>query len=494
MILGFLLTALYFPSIGGAATTPRWGLLAVALPLVLLFGDWRRPIGGGKQHLSAVPMITAGHIWGALFLVWSAVSISWTPNRLDGTGEWIKLLVLALAFVHGSRLTDIRSVIVGMGFGLIPSSLLIVMEPWTGGLTLHTTNYAGLFINSGSLAEIAALVIIGLVYGLTEYNRRDAGDVGGKPYSSGDNGGNRLDGRHHSDIDNGDSPHSGDSGNRIDGRGAIQDNERKPLYWSHRLRARIRDRLDIRVSRSLNLVLILALLPCVILPQSRGAWLGLLAAFLVWLWGKSKLWTGAALVLGAVLFAYSIHIGWHVSSVTQRIGLWTDAISGMTLLGHGIGSLWTDYAPLSRTLDIFIERPEHLHNDALEIAFEGGVIGSILAVGFVLSCYGGKAKGAASLIFVAFLAESLVGFPLHNACTAFLAAVCLGRLASSGHRVRIPLNDGGMGIRTRDDGRPDRNDDRWTQGQRGLVSVGSPVSDSLCAYAWQSIHPGQREA
>ena len=39
-LVGFCTAALFIPLIAGAATTPRWAFLSIALPLVLLF--WRK--------------------------------------------------------------------------------------------------------------------------------------------------------------------------------------------------------------------------------------------------------------------------------------------------------------------------------------------------------------------------------------------------------------------------------------------------------------------
>jgi O-antigen ligase len=397
-ILGFLVTALYWPGIAGAATTPRWGLLAIVLPLLLL--------GRPKQE------ITAGHILGFLFLAWSAVSVLWTPNKLDGLYECAKLIILAQAFCMGCSV-NLRSCVGGMAVGLLPSTVLLMIEPWYPDLVYRTTTHAGLFINSGSLGEISALVLIGLVYGLgTE------ADESGKPQDRADSLLSRI--------------------------------------WLH-----VRH-------RPLTALLIVGILPCVIIPQSRGSWLALIAAFTLWLWSKSKLAAIGLVVAALILFTYSLHIAFHISSVTQRIGLWSDAISGLTWLGHGIGSLWTDYAPLSNTLDIFKERPEHIHNDWLEIVFEGGVIGAALLVGFVAIVI--RASGVERAILVGFGAEALVGFPLHVPATAFLAALALGSLVGGRSSIRDVRDDGGIYVHAGHDGDNGRRAKRHkSKKERGMV-------------------------
>ena len=362
MILGFLLTALYVPGISGAATTPRWALLAIALPLLL----WNKP-----------NKLTIIHLLGLMFVAWSALSLLWTSNQLDGIGELIKVMILAQVFAYGSVLDDIIPIFLGMASGLLLSSAIAVAEiAWPGIVLTTTVAPSGLFINSGSLAEIAALVLIGLVY-----DRRN-----GVPSDAG------------------------------------------RMSWCHL-------RYDL---------LGLGLLPCIVLPQSRGAWFALVAAGIAWVWSKSKLSALALLTLGSALIVYSLHIGFHVESAVQRLGMWSDAINGMDWRGHGIGSFWTDYAPLSNTLDIFIQRPEHLHNDWLEIVFEGGTIGIVLVAAMgIAACLGrGRRSCLGVVVLAGFTAEAAVGFPLHNPCTAFVAALCLGHLARDRDSIRDLLHAG----------------------------------------------------
>ena len=354
MILGFLLTALYVPGISGAATTPRWGLLAIGIPLLLLNR------GGGK--------FTLVHLFGALFLAWSAVSIAWSPNQLDSFNQLILWVILAQAFVYGSQLEDLSPTFRGMAYGLLLSSVVIIISIWLPDFVLHYTPYAGLFINSGSLAEITALVLIGLLY----------------------------------------------DGRGLVGRAAVP---------------------GIRGWNWHGISIALGLLPCIILPESRGAWLALVAAFTALLWFKSKLSALVLVALTALCITYSFHIGFHTESVIQRLGMWHDAIGALTWRGHGLGSLWTDYPPLASAIDIYKERPEHLHNDFLEVMFEIGPIGFAGMLALVCGCIW-NTSGTARLVFAGLFAESLVGFPLHMPCTGFVAALCLGHLARSRADIR----------------------------------------------------------
>ena len=332
---------------------------------------------------SADNKFTLVHLFGGLFVIWSATSLIWTPNKFDGTSELIKLVILAQAFVYGSRVTSISSLILGLSSGLLLSTVVLLLEPWWPDIVLHSTDHAGLFVNSGSLAEISALVLIGLIY---DTFRLGTSCVYLRQYYR---------------------------------------------YPSIR-----------------SLFLIVAILPCIILPESRGAWLALAAAFTTWLWSKSKLSALALIALTGILITYSFHIGFHTQSVVQRLAIWQDAIGGMTWLGHGIGSFWTDYAPLATAVDTFLQRPEHLHNDWLEIVFEGGFAGAALFACFIVSAWCSNSQPVARAMFAGFAAEALVDFPLHNPATAFVAALCLGHLARNGMSVRDAWYAGRTFLRT----------------------------------------------
>lgn len=365
---GFGLTALYVPMISGAGVTGRWCWLAIVLP-VLLFA---RPI-----------KITATHWLLFALLAWSALSLLWTPNRLDGAGALIQYVILAEAFVLGSALErdEIDRVFVGMAFGLLASSVTLFVQQWQPDIVLRATMYSGLYVNSGQLAESAALVTIAL-------------------FAAG-----------------------------------------------------------LNKTRAL---LVIGMLPCLIMPQSRSALLALAAAFIAWVWTKSRF---AALLMAALALAAlgtSLALGFHVSSVVERFHIWRDAIAGLTMLGHGIGSVWTDYAYLNHTFDIVATRPEHLHNDFLEAAFENGAIG-IAAIGicgvwcWIISRRSGPTYPL--YVCIALAAESLVGFPLHMATTGCIAALCCGHLARGGYSLRDVLDDGRIllcGWTHQEDGRRSR--------------------------------------
>lgn len=157
--LGFALTATYCPQIAGAATTPRWAVMAIST-LALPF------MPGSK------PGITWAHIAGLAFLAYATASLAWSPT-LDTHDALLKLAILAGMFLIGGHVTDLMALWIGAALGLYLSSAMVAAEalglvsalsiPRSIGLFYNGGLPAGLFVNGLYLAEAAALVIVGLV-------------------------------------------------------------------------------------------------------------------------------------------------------------------------------------------------------------------------------------------------------------------------------------------------------------------------------------------
>lgn len=147
MILGLLLSLAFDPLAFQGATTPKWALLAVALPVMVSLSS--------PNHFSRL------HLIGAGFLAWCVLSLTWTSNLWDGFGLGIHLIILSLAFVLGSRSESLAAIFKGLALGLTVSSLLVVIPHDEFSTVL--TSEQGLFGNQFALAEVAALTIIGCV-------------------------------------------------------------------------------------------------------------------------------------------------------------------------------------------------------------------------------------------------------------------------------------------------------------------------------------------
>lgn len=324
--LGFLITALFFPGLSGAATAPRWAFLSIAIPL--LFPNNVR--------------ITTAHVLLCCFIGWAALSLAWSPLYLDASLQLWFLILFAGAFCIGSELPDLRKLFIGAAMGMTLSSAAAIAQVFFNykGIAQYAIP-GGLFINPIMLGEISALVLLGLIV--------------------------------------------------------------------HRL-----------------WYLIPCVAPAMLLSGARGAWLGLIVGLVAWTRSRAL----AALCL-TVLIAGSWHAyntNWRIDSIQERFAIWSDTYDGLTWRGRGVGSFYGQYPDVASRTDTLKARPNHAHNDILEIAFELGIAGAGLVValcGVLLSHH----RGRHWPVFIAFLVMGLFGFPLHNPATAFIAAMVAGHLA-----------------------------------------------------------------
>lgn len=125
---------------------PRWALLSVAVPIVLLVRGW--------------PCFTLGHWLFAGFLVLGGLSLLWTPSIYDGLDiYWHFLLFGGLLCIAPSNL---RPVYLGAGCALALNSIVVLFQVLGFDPVNQTFGPAGLFFNKNFGAEAAVLVIIGL--------------------------------------------------------------------------------------------------------------------------------------------------------------------------------------------------------------------------------------------------------------------------------------------------------------------------------------------
>jgi hypothetical protein len=140
-ILAFALAVAFIPGALRADTVGRYALLAVVVPFLVGFP----------------PRLTAGHLFGGLFLAWGAASLTWTSSIYDGLDELVTFLIMAGLFCIGSELRSMRPVYIGLGASIAINSAIAAVQ-WYGGETP-----TGLFLIKNYLAEPAALVLIGLI-------------------------------------------------------------------------------------------------------------------------------------------------------------------------------------------------------------------------------------------------------------------------------------------------------------------------------------------
>lgn len=149
-VLGFLVFAAYWPSIGGPATTPRWIVIFVMVPLLLCFANRVR--------------LTLAHAIGFFFVAWCAISLTWSVSPNDGIGSLIGLVMLAAAFAVGSQLEDALPLYRGAALGMAISSVVVIGQ-WLDLITLPAHFLpAATFVNSGNMGEAAALVFVACLF------------------------------------------------------------------------------------------------------------------------------------------------------------------------------------------------------------------------------------------------------------------------------------------------------------------------------------------
>lgn len=176
-----------------------------------------------------------------------------------------------------------------------------------------------------------------------------------------------------------------------------------------------------------------ATLPGLLLTGSRGAWLAIFAALFVALWRWRRTAALASLALPIVAMAITFAFGLRTASLDER-WIWAkDTIQSLTIEGHGFGSYGHEFPNYAQASDTSIRRPDHLHNDLLELTFEIG-IGIFPILLFLLLCLEAP-LWSERMVLVAFIAISLFEMPLHAPAEACLGAVVAGRLA----RARLGL-------------------------------------------------------
>ena len=145
-VLAFLTSILFIPGIPSPATTPRWALLMLVIPLL-----WYRSPG----------RITAGHLLGACFLAWAALSLTWTFNLYDGARGALLLGLLALIFCAAPL--SLRRVYGAMAIGLTLNSAVVIAQIYGWDVLSQGAVPGGLFFNKNFGGELAAMVFAGAV-------------------------------------------------------------------------------------------------------------------------------------------------------------------------------------------------------------------------------------------------------------------------------------------------------------------------------------------
>lgn len=187
--------------------------------------------------------------------------------------------------------------------------------------------------------------------------------------------------------------------------------------------------------RMWRLELILPVLPGFFLAGSRGAMLAMLAGLCVVPFSKRARLVAIGLALAVAAAALAVK-GLDMSA-SERLWIWRDTLSGVTFLGHGLGSFrelyptYLDAFAKSWTMTSAPTRPEHPHNELLWLLFEGGVPALLLAGLFCVSLWRASAHEVRSvLVCLAVLGQ--FAMPLQDPASLVLCAVVAGFVAGRG--------------------------------------------------------------
>jgi hypothetical protein len=168
-----------------------------------------------------------------------------------------------------------------------------------------------------------------------------------------------------------------------------------------------------------------ALLPALLLPMDRSIVVAGGTVVAVAMWRVSRMVTVTALSGVFVLVTAATLSVEKSRSAMDRYFLWTDTVQGLTVMGRGIGQFYNTFPEAATHQPTERIRSDHAHNDWLELTYELGIVGIVLAgiVSFgVLSGPTGWEKS----VFLALCVMSCFAFPLHNPATAVLGLVAAG--------------------------------------------------------------------
>jgi O-antigen ligase/polysaccharide polymerase Wzy-like membrane protein len=152
--IGFIAVLLVIPGIREYATASKWSFLAVAVAVSVCFTKIRWSPGYGV---------------GLCLLLWSALSLLWSPVWQDGLQGLAWLLIMAGAFILGGSAKDLRLFYLVTSLAFIPSAINMALFKFTGvyvsfgmfpaGGTLGNPNFAG---EAAAAIAASALGVISL--------------------------------------------------------------------------------------------------------------------------------------------------------------------------------------------------------------------------------------------------------------------------------------------------------------------------------------------
>lgn len=148
-VVAFIISVAYVPGITGMTIPTGWAAMSLTLP----FATWRE-----------LPTHSL-HVVGAGFLCYACASLAWAPSPLFGIFHLWQLGCIALAFILGGQLRDLRPIMYGLGIGVTISSGVCIAQ-WFGYspvLMNWQERPSGLMYNSVAMGTTAGIVFVWLI-------------------------------------------------------------------------------------------------------------------------------------------------------------------------------------------------------------------------------------------------------------------------------------------------------------------------------------------
>jgi hypothetical protein len=186
--------------------------------------------------------------------------------------------------------------------------------------------------------------------------------------------------------------------------------------------------------------LAIAVIPALLIPLDRAV---IVASFIVAAIGvaadsRARWLILPMIAMGIVLAAsLTLYVSGKQNSMNERLAIWSDTVAGLTWKGRGVGQYSATFPEQASHFRAGPMRPDHAHSDYLEIAYEYGPAGLLLAALLAAFVIGGP-PGWERLAFLGFAVVACFGFPLHDPATAVLALCAAGGV----YRARDLRRDG----------------------------------------------------
>ena len=174
------------------------------------------------------------------------------------------------------------------------------------------------------------------------------------------------------------------------------------------------------------------LMPALLLPDARGPVLAVAVALAVHFRRQWRLLAPIAIGGLGLVLAYS----WHKyggGSTEERWMIWRSVIAGVVPFGHGIGSLLSVYPHYDLRVHP-LSTPDQAHNEFLTVAFELGIPGLILFIGWCVTLAG--PLDTVRIVLICLLVDGCFAFPLHTPTAAFLGMVAAGHAMRNRYLLR----------------------------------------------------------